>query len=139
MLRDTAYDEPKVVIIDLGLSQAFSTDATGLCGTPGFIPPETWTDGLWIPKGDIYSMAVVCFQVLTDQSGQGDEPPYCQAGSKTMEELQEKTCSQDFPLDTVMPESAARDALVEWLAACLDKDFNKRPTARHVSELAWFK
>lgn len=66
MLRTVDMQRPDVVVIDFGISKAMSTADGGVCGTPGYIPPETWTAGKWYPKGDIFSLGVVMMQLVTD-------------------------------------------------------------------------
>jgi len=58
------WQHPHVVLIDFGLAAKFTGDALGACGTPGYIPPETWQKEYWIPKGDVFSLGVVFFQLL---------------------------------------------------------------------------
>merc|ERR1712048_1393030 len=64
MVKSDDFEEPEVVIIDLGLSSAFHT-LNNVSGTPGYMPPETWQKGDWFPRGDVFSMGVVCCQMLT--------------------------------------------------------------------------
>lgn len=45
-------EEPRVVLIDFGLAEAFLSTSSGCSGTAGYIPPETWETELWYPKGD---------------------------------------------------------------------------------------
>lgn len=67
-----------MVLIDFGLSTAFTSNREGVCGTPGYIPPETWRrahsvdnpcaglksiwarTGVWYPRGDVFSLGIVC-------------------------------------------------------------------------------
>ena len=51
MLKTENYHNPQVVVIDLGLSRAATSDIEGVGGTPGYIPPETWHTGKWYPRG----------------------------------------------------------------------------------------
>lgn len=62
-----SYARPKPVLIDFGLSAAFTANREGVCGTPGYIPPETWQCGMWFPRGDTFSMGVVFFQMVSGQ------------------------------------------------------------------------
>merc|ERR1712087_1053751 len=125
------------VIIDFGLSQAFTTGTEDVCGTPGYIPPETWETGRWVPKGDIYSMSLVCFQVLSDQSGSDDVAPFVQAHSQEEEEFKQRA-SQSLPWDMVPPDLEQRDAVIDWLAAGINKRVKDRPTARAILAFPWF-
>jgi serine/threonine protein kinase len=66
MLKTPYLNNPDVVLIDFGVSKALSTTETCPCGTPGYIPPETFKTGKWYPKGDIFSLGVCIVQILTD-------------------------------------------------------------------------
>eukprot|EP00913_Durusdinium_trenchii_P009737 g9149.t1 len=59
------FRRPQVVYIDFGLSQAFARKVENITGTPGYIPPETWDEKAWYPNGDIFSLGVVFFQMLS--------------------------------------------------------------------------
>lgn len=61
---DTSYAAPVPVLIDFGLSTTFSKVDQGACGTPGYIPPETWATGQWYPVGDMFSMGITFFQLM---------------------------------------------------------------------------
>lgn len=63
--EDDRYQSPRAVLIDFGLASAFTTTRTGVCGTPGYIPPEVWQTGVWFPRGDVFSLGIVFFQLLT--------------------------------------------------------------------------
>merc|ERR1712232_152480 len=66
MLKTKDLSNPQLVLIDLGVSKAMATLKGGtLCGTPGYIPPETWQQNKWFPKGDVFSLGVSMLQVLT--------------------------------------------------------------------------
>ncbi|OLP89692.1 Calcium-dependent protein kinase 13 [Symbiodinium microadriaticum] len=73
MIKSAAdYSSPKVVYIDFGLSQAFAKKLQNICGTPGYIPPETWKEYVWYPQGDIFSLGVVFFQMLSGRVPSSD-------------------------------------------------------------------
>lgn len=65
--RGDNYTNPRPVLIDFGLSAPFSDVVAGVSGTPGYIPPETWETGLWDPRGDIFSLGITFFQLMTGQ------------------------------------------------------------------------
>ena len=50
MMKTTDYSAPEMVIIDYGLVQAYTKDRVTICGTPGYIPPETWRTKSGIPR-----------------------------------------------------------------------------------------
>jgi len=63
---DPNYDEPFVVIIDLGVAEMFpDADPMGkaLGGTPTTMAPEVWT-GCFGPKCDVFSLGCVLYQLL---------------------------------------------------------------------------
>ncbi|CAE7567901.1 xpr1 [Symbiodinium natans] len=62
--KSDSFQAPLVVLIDFGLASAFTSHRQGVCGTPGYIPPETWRHGIWYPRGDVFSMGVVFFQCM---------------------------------------------------------------------------
>jgi serine/threonine protein kinase len=69
MLRNENYREPQVVLIDFGVSKAMTAKDTGMVsGTPGYMPPETMNTGKWYPGGDVFSMGVVIYQIMTDRT-----------------------------------------------------------------------
>merc|ERR1719253_1901174 len=104
MIRNENYAEPEVVIIDLGLAQlAADQDAVGACGTPGYIPPETWETGVWFPRGDIFAMGVVCFQLLTNNvpdEKTGQMGIFTQ-NARSMEDVELFTKTRQPPFDLV--------------------------------------
>merc|ERR1712007_90133 len=69
MVKDAeSFQDPCPVIIDLGMARCWMDDEeSGVCGTPGYIPPETYEGGRWFPRGDMFSMGVVVYQLLTDR------------------------------------------------------------------------
>lgn len=64
--KEQNYDKPFAVIIDLGISEMFSsTDSQGkfVGGTPATMAPEVWT-GNFGPKCDVWSVGCVLFELL---------------------------------------------------------------------------
>merc|ERR1719217_1428577 len=57
---------PNVVVIDFGLARGTHTGAMA-GGTPGYMPPEVWSQGLWTPKGDTFAMGVTFWTMITMQ------------------------------------------------------------------------
>eukprot|EP00931_Biecheleriopsis_adriatica_P056261 TRINITY_DN33331_c0_g1_i1.p1 TRINITY_DN33331_c0_g1~~TRINITY_DN33331_c0_g1_i1.p1 ORF type:complete len:727 (-),score=178.01 TRINITY_DN33331_c0_g1_i1:76-2256(-) len=67
--RDTKWDRPHAVIIDLGISEMFSVaDPSGrmLGGSPTTMAPEVWA-GTFGPKCDVWSLGCVLFQLCAGQ------------------------------------------------------------------------
>eukprot|EP00913_Durusdinium_trenchii_P001710 g1582.t1 len=54
-VRSTTSGE-NVVVIDFGLARDFKKGSTGVMGTPGYMPPEVWTHGVWTIFGDVFSL-----------------------------------------------------------------------------------
>lgn len=137
MFKDTNFAEPMVVIIDLGLSQAMAQEDQGPCGTPGYIPPETWETGKWYPRGDMFSMGVVCCQVLCDKipDEDGGTPGIFSEDCKTMDDIIAATRTRPPPYSLLSLQSAD---LLRWLVPCLDRQKDCRPRAPQVLEMPWF-
>merc|ERR1719401_1453640 len=74
MLKTSYLNNPDVVLIDFGVSKALVNGDSFPCGTPGYIPPETFRTGKWFPKGDIFSLGVCIVQLLTDNVPDFDRP-----------------------------------------------------------------
>merc|ERR1711970_656344 len=69
MLKTANYQQPQVVVIDLGVAKAMAASDEGIPhGTPGYVPPETWETKKWFPTGDVFSLGVVILQVMIDKS-----------------------------------------------------------------------
>jgi len=60
---DTDWQCPNVVVIDFGLARDFKKSSTGVMGTPGYMPPEVWTQGIWTIYGDIFSMGSMFYNM----------------------------------------------------------------------------
>lgn len=67
ILLVSAEDHEKFKIIDFGLSAQFEKDneLTSKCGTPGYIAPEILRDQNYGTKSDIFSVGVICYQILS--------------------------------------------------------------------------
>lgn len=140
MLKDDNYTNPQVVIIDLGLSQAFMVGGGGPCGTPGYIPPETWRSGKWFPRGDMFSFGVTCLQLLTEKIP--DEPEHDTGkrgifteGVASMDQIIMATETRLPPFHLMQIQSPA---LQQWLQICLDKRMHARQRAPQILNHPWF-
>lgn len=161
VMKNQDYAKPEVVLTDTGLGKAFPSrfpledPATGeawekvICGTPGYIPPETWQRQTWVPNGDIFSLGVTMFMLSTNYRG-GIEQEHgqwhgifmLQAGDnpgewkvKPIEECKQYTLRYSPDLKLMRPASAELRDVVE---ACLKKRPEERPQARHVLRMALF-
>lgn len=111
MLRKEG-DAYRPVLIDFGMADRIG-NANLLfpkCGTPGYVPPEVFTEGARDPKGDIFSLGVI-FHVLLFKS------PVFAGSSK--EELMFNNRSGKMALDQTKLESEnplIRDLLLRMLA-----------------------
>jgi len=122
---DKHWDNPRAVIIDFGLSKDFHKQS-GTCGTPGYIPPEAWTSGMWTPRGDMFSLGVTMIKTWNS----GASP----IGGNTIEQLQANTMRPinpqffgNFPHDM--------QPLVRAMTAV---NFTDRPTASQSRKHACF-
>ncbi|CAK0871322.1 unnamed protein product [Prorocentrum cordatum] len=61
-----SYARPRPVFIDFGLCLRLSNNR-GAGGTPGYMPPETYEEEQWYPRGDVFSLGIVFFQLMTGQ------------------------------------------------------------------------
>lgn len=142
MLRNDDFARPEVVIIDLGICQcAGPRNEMGIRGTMSYIPPETWTSQKWLPVGDIWSMGVVCMQLLTDKvphpgAPLGQAQGLFLEGCKTVPELVRSIQTRRPPFEQIKPHSPA---LQEWLEKVLEKEPARRLRAKQVLQMPWFK
>ncbi|CAK0902509.1 unnamed protein product [Prorocentrum cordatum] len=138
MIRsDTGYESPKVVLIDFGLAEGFSSTSKGASGTPGYIPLETLETGWWYPRGDIFSMGVTFLQLVIGRTPSGDgtvlgvlqaEVSGSAAVVRAAKEM--RLPWERFPLDLPL--------LRDLLAQMLDRDRRARPTAARARRHRWF-
>merc|ERR1712048_228242 len=105
MVKRPKYEKPEVVIIDLGLASSLKAVAR-VCGTPGYMPPETWKYGAWLPTGDVFSMGVTICQMLTRNI---PNPARGIVGifqrGKNFDEIARYTAEADAPIDDMEPSS----------------------------------
>jgi len=141
MLRTDNYAAPQVVLIDFGISKAMTKSVGAMVsGTPGYMPPETMNTGKWFPGGDVFSMGVAIYQLLTDQVPD-DEAAKRGApmiglflqGANTLEDVQRfvNTRQPDF-FRIQMP------GLRRICQRCLEKNMRNRPRAPALIKDAWF-
>eukprot|EP00927_Polykrikos_kofoidii_P044197 TRINITY_DN38232_c0_g1_i1.p1 TRINITY_DN38232_c0_g1~~TRINITY_DN38232_c0_g1_i1.p1 ORF type:complete len:869 (-),score=159.65 TRINITY_DN38232_c0_g1_i1:61-2667(-) len=118
--------KPAVVVIDFGLADKLIGEGAGMSGTPGYMPPEVWTAGLWTPKGDVHSLGVMIYQMFTGER--------CFPAS-TLQECRQKTCSAPIFEEPLK----GYTNLPELLRLMLNKKFGERPTAAKVLEAPFFQ
>jgi serine/threonine protein kinase len=140
MLKTNNLHEPEVVIVDFGLAKAMgSSDSGRFGGTPGYIPPETLVHKKWFPRGDVFSLGVVMFQMLTDRL---PSPTLCPIqkglflqGCRTMEDVQQATLARQPSLH----ELPQYQGLTELVAKLLEKQFSLRLKAPQALGDAWIR
>jgi len=139
MIKGTDYENPEVVIIDLGLAKSYLVDQSG--GTPGYMPPEVVDlfaggQGAWYPKGDVFSMGVTCFQILTKRvpDEKTGRMGLFTEGCRTQNDWINFTKAKQPPFHEI---SSA--PLRKLLQKCLSKTRQSRSTAPQVLEDRWFK
>lgn len=136
--RDDDFRSPRVVLIDFGLAQNFAADKSGVTGTPGYIPPETWRESAWRPQGDTFSLGVVFFQLLTARvpgvAGSKVSGIF-QQEAKTPEECAIITVTREAPWKEF---PANMPLLKSLLIEMLCKDPQRRPRVAKVLHHDWF-
>lgn len=124
------WARPRLVLIDFGLATKF-TGGLEAGGTPGYIPPETWQRGYWVPKGDVFSLGVIFFHLLAGISGlfSGYLGP---CGNTS--DVARCTCFANPPFQLFNN----RPGFQQLLAAMLQKSPQQRPRINMVARHAWF-
>lgn len=135
MLKTIDFRSPQIVLIDFGLARAMASDDKGIiCGTPGYIPPETWPGGEWFPGGDVFSMGVCILQLMTNKSK--DDQWIFSAGCKGYKEIKQATMTREPPLH-LMPKQMP--GLISLVGRMLQKEMACRPRAPCVLKDTWFQ
>lgn len=131
------YRRPQVVYIDFGLSQAFARKVENVTGTPGYIPPETWQEKAWYPSGDIFSLGVVFFQMLSGRvpSEDGSVRGIFQEGADFVQLA--KATAEASPPWHLFPTQWGELARV--VASMLQKQKEHRPRAAALLRDPWFQ
>jgi Ca2+-binding EF-hand superfamily protein len=129
---DSNWDHPHVVLIDFGLAMNFADKRVGICGTPGYIPPETWQKGYWVPKGDVFSLGVVFFQLMSGI----DQLFGAHMGARTMDDVAQATMAAPVPLNLL----GEKYEFQELVGKMLEKDPapDGRVTIGQVAGHSWF-
>lgn len=114
---DTPLSE-RVRLSDFGiarLAQESTVQATGLLGTPGYMPPELFSEGRFSGASDVYAAGVMLYELLAGRT------PF--AGPGTAHTIGFRHVTADPP---VLP---VPDALWNVVRSMLAKDPTSRPTA----------
>ncbi len=103
----------------------FQTEARVATGTPMAMAPEQWTGQPSTEATDVWAVGVLLFTLLS-----GERP----TTGTTMQELKREVLSPEplRRLDALV--SSLPPALVDCVAACLDKDAGARPTTAELLE-----
>jgi serine/threonine-protein kinase len=132
---DTPYELLKVM--DFGLAKLLSPDMASrvavtntdfAVGTPGYMCPEQARGEEMDHRGDLYSVGVILYEVLTGRL------PF--AGGTTMDILLAQVTEEPPPFSFVASDHEVPEAVERVVQACLAKDPNGRPRqARELAEM----
>lgn len=134
MVVASDLEYPRIVLIDFGLAIAFSSAPDGCAGTPGYIPPETWTTSWWYPRGDIFSLGITIFQMMIGQVPNDDVLGILQTEGEREED---KAAGLALQLPWKRFRSSMRE-LEELVAGMVHRDMTCRPSATAALNHAWF-
>jgi len=136
MVKHQDFEHPDVVIIDFGLSE-FILNEQHFCGTPGYIPPETWKDDIWYPTGDVFSLGVVCVQMMLPETAPGKPVKIFKPRCGDLQAWERKV-SQYEPMKEFETMCIQNVHLKNSLMQCLAKDRQKRCRASSVLQSEFF-
>lgn len=132
---DTPYE--KIKVMDFGLAklidqptlqQVSITGQDFAVGTPTYICPEQVRGEPTDHRGDLYSVGVILYEMLTGQ------PPFM--GNSTMDILLAHATETPKPFEQVGAANRVPEAIETLVLSCLAKDPNHRPaSARELAEL----
>jgi serine/threonine protein kinase len=145
MVKNTDFSRPAVCIIDVGLAAACA--GAGVSGgTPGYRPPETCTTDIWFPKGDVFSLGVVFYQLMANQVPGKPGMGVFQEGAKTIEDCNEFCEFRPLPIERIegiYPGiKEARPNQREdngWLWNMCEKERSIRHVPKFILEGPWFQ
>lgn len=134
MVAGADCEEPRLVLIDFGLAEGFLSTSSGCSGTAGYIPPETWETEHWYPKGDIFSMGIVFFQLMIGQVPNGEVLGILQTSGRSEQDkaagLALKLPWQRFPSQMLQ--------LAALIACMTHREMQHRPSAAAALKHEWF-
>mmetsp|Transcript_73164 Transcript_73164/g.171549 ORF Transcript_73164/g.171549 Transcript_73164/m.171549 type:complete len:691 (+) Transcript_73164:6-2078(+) len=125
---DTDWQNPNVVVIDFGLARDFRKGTSGVMGTPGYMPPEVWKQGVWTCKGDVFSLGVLFYNMYCLHQRRAFE-------GQTIQQLQAQTCAMQVdwqPLSNCL----SFQALVQHM---MSNSFRERPMVAQVLQHPWWR
>lgn len=145
MLKTDNFHDPEIVLVDFGMGQEAAGDRQRICGTPGYIPPETLETKKWFPKGDCFSLGVTMMQLIIDQVPEIGKGPdgtsvmlklgIFSLGTKCLDEVHRNVLLLRPPFHRMPKEFASLSRLLEQL---LEKNQEKRITAAQALNDPWF-
>ena len=117
-----------IKVLDFGLAKIKSEDllgsfvqarTTNLMGSPHYMAPEQWSEGAPDARADIYSLAVILYEMLAG------EPPF---NAQSMPEIMKKHL-MDRPAPFSVRGVRVSPALEAAICHALEKDPQKRPAS----------
>src|SRR5438876_1173238 len=117
-----------IKVLDFGLAKIKSEDllgsfvqarTTNLMGSPHYMAPEQWSEGAPDARADIYSLAVILYEMLAG------EPPF---SAQSMPEIMKKHL-MDRPTPFSQRGVRVSTAIEEAICHALEKDPQKRPAS----------
>jgi len=142
MIRNTCYKHPQCVLIDVGLSVHMVGEGES-GGTPGYRPPEVCESSIWSPKGDVFSMGVVFFQLMADMvpdkfgRKRGVFQRNTKRAARNVKDIVEFTKKRMLPTGDIKKRYPGFDDT--WLLKMVDKNRDNRPSPAKLLEDAWFQ
>jgi serine/threonine-protein kinase len=136
MIVDAGTNHEMLKVMDFGLAKMYAADRPGpvevsnaefAVGTPGYMCPEQARGEPMDGRGDLYSMGVILFEMLTGRT------PF--AGRSTMEVLLAHATEEPPSFSQVGASGSVPTAIEEVVRWCLAKNASDRPpNARALAE-----
>jgi serine/threonine protein kinase len=124
-------DKLDVKLADFGFSCVFDPKQgldLGL-GSPMFMAPELFSKQIYNEKVDIWSIGIIVYMLLSGCA------PF---DGKDQKEVKKKVLNNVVNLDTKFIKHISDDAK-DFIKQALNKDFNKRLSAKQLLDHAWIK
>ncbi len=123
ILLQTDGGEPETRLTDFGIARVLSTPGLttphAVVGTPYYMAPEAFHGAPTEPAVDVYALGVLLYELVVG------EPPYAE---ESIPELMRRHLEDRPERRDGLP-----DALWAVIAACMDHDARKRPTAAELA------